>query len=123
MGERQNLYCKIYLDCDISLDELIRTIAALVHGRINRRSVLCAGYEIDARKNEDFDENLRCDYPDGFLYYPYSIDIEPTEEILPILYKETIAKLLETFWDKNYQAVAACDFEDELPRKGGYKWK
>ena len=123
MTKYQNLYCKIYLNCDVSRDELIQSIATIVNGKINVSSILTPDCEIDVRKNEDFDENQCYEYPDGFLYYPYYLDIEPTEEIASIFYKQTITRLLEAFWAEKSQAVAACDFEEELPRKGGYKWK
>ena len=31
--------------------------------------------------------------------------------------------LLENLWALGYKDVAACDFENELPRKGGYRYE
>jgi hypothetical protein len=34
-----------------------------------------------------------------------------------------IGRLLEALWAGGWRAVAACEFEDELPRRGGYRWR
>ncbi|MFE7809472.1 hypothetical protein ACFU51_33345 [Streptomyces sp. NPDC057430] len=31
---------------------------------------------------------------------------------------EAVGTILETLWNRGYRAVAACDYEDELPRYG-----
>jgi hypothetical protein len=118
----QNLYCKVFLDCDINQERLIQLMATLIDGRIESKTVSNDHCEIDIKKNEDFHEIQRHDYPDGFLYYLYYLDIEPCEEVTFSSYLDIITNLLEQLWSKGYQAVAACDFEEELPRKGGYKW-
>jgi hypothetical protein len=119
----QNLYCKIFLDCDISQDQLIKLIAILIDGQIEFKTVSNDHCEIDIEKNEDFHDIQRHDYPDGFLHYSYYLDIEPYEEVIFSSYLAVITNLLEQIWSKGYQAVAACDFEENLPRKGGYKWQ
>jgi hypothetical protein len=119
----QNLYCKIFLDCDLEREQLTQMIAISIDGRIESKTILSNYCEIDIENNEDFHDIQRHDYSDGFLYYPYYLDIEPSEEVLFSSYADVITKLLEYLWNKVYQAVAACDFEEELPRKGGYKWK
>jgi hypothetical protein len=117
------LYCKIFLDCDINQDQLIQLIATLIDGQAEFKTVSNDHCEIDVEKNEDFHDIQRHDYPDGFLYYSYHLDIEPYEEVIFSSYLAVIANLLEQIWSKGYQAVAACDFEEDLPRKGGYKWE
>ncbi|MHC5825249.1 MAG: hypothetical protein ACYT04_57725, partial [Nostoc sp.] len=77
MTENNTLYCKIYIDCDLIKDKLIQTIAELVCGNTNLWGIQATDCEIDVRENEYFDEKQRHEYPDGFLYYPYYLDIEP----------------------------------------------
>jgi hypothetical protein len=119
----QNLYCKVFLDCDINQEKLIQLIAILIDGQIEFKTVSNDYCEIDIEKNEDFHDIQRHDYPDGFLHYSYYLDIEPYEEVIFSSYLAVVTNLLEQIWSKGYQAVAACDFEEDLPRKGGYKWK
>lgn len=124
----RELYCKIYIDCEFTREQLIQTIAELVNGSVNHWDIQASDCEIYVSKNKDFNEIQRHDYPDGFLFYHYFLDIDvieskAIEKLDHSLYKNTIAKLLENLWNRNYLAIAACDFEDELPRKGGYKWR
>jgi hypothetical protein len=119
----KNLYCKVFLDCDFNQDQLIQMIATLIGGRTGFKTISNDFCEIDVEKNEDFQDIQRHEYPDGFLYYPYYLDIEPVGEVTFSSYIEVITNLLEYFWGKGYQVVTACDFEEDLPRKGGYKWK
>jgi hypothetical protein len=118
----QNLYCKVFLDYDFNQEKLIQMIATLTGDRIEFKTVLNSYCEIGIKRNEDFHDIQRHEYPDGFLYYSYYLDIEPVEEVEFSSYVEVITNLLEQLWSKGFQAVAACDFEEDLPRKGGYKW-
>ncbi len=64
----------------------------------------------------------RKDFPaDGFLCYRHIIDVDPLGEISREDYVVAVGKLLEQLWAANFGAVAACDFEEELPRSGGAK--
>jgi hypothetical protein len=117
-----NLYCKIFLDCDLNRDQLIQIIVTLIGGRIESETILNDYCEIDIEENEDFHDIRRYENPDGFLYYPYYLDIAPVEEVFSS-YLEAISRILKNFWSKGYQAIAVCDFEEDLPRKGGCKWK
>jgi hypothetical protein len=53
------------------------------------------------------------------LYYRYLLDVVPTENTSRGHFVVSIARLLETMWRSDMRAVASCDFEDELPRRGG----
>jgi hypothetical protein len=73
-------------------------------------------------KNEDFDVEKTVEYPDGFLYFEFIIDCESTD-FNKENFVEAISELLLSLWSKKVTAVAACDFEEILPLKGGYKSK
>lgn len=78
---------------------------------------------IGIKKNDDFNESLRFEKQDGFLYSRYYIEIEPIGDIKQEQYILSVSMLLENLWALGYEAVAACDFENELPRKGGYRYE
>lgn len=66
--------------------------------------------------NDDADNKKTVDFPDGFLYFNYSMElcfrgdrVKLTNDILDVL------------WSNRIPAVAACDYEDELYKCGGYK--
>jgi hypothetical protein len=63
-------------------------------------------------RNDEHDEARAREFPDGFLYFCYTIEAGP---------QPLVARLLRLLWDAGIPAVAACDYEDELPEAGGYK--
>ncbi|MEV5816662.1 hypothetical protein [Streptomyces mutabilis] len=57
--------------------------------------------------------------PFDFLQWPTVLECEaragtPAEEVV-----QAVAAVLEALWRGGFKAVAACDFEDELPARGG----
>jgi hypothetical protein len=120
MHESDNLYCKILVDSDLPKDQVVDTVSRMVSGTVDHGTIVTDWSEIDVVKNDDFDAVKRHKRPDGFLFYRYYLDMEPEARVLRQDYVNAIGKLLEGLWATGWKAVAACDFEDELPRKGGY---
>ena len=75
---------------------------------------------LDVLRNDEADLN-KVSESDGFLFYPYFMDIEGVPNVTKLVFTKAIGEVLEALWAKNIKAVAACDFEEELPRKGGLK--
>ena len=107
--------CRLYVDAELSDTELLGLIMQMVFapeapGRA----------EVDVFKNEDYDTRRRLQFPQGFLYFRYYIDL-----YMPDCTREAQAALagllLESLWEMNIPAVAASTFEDLLPERGGYK--
>ncbi len=122
MREYDDLYCKLYIDTDLEIEQLKDKITSIVSGEKQLfRTIVTTFGEIDVNKNEDFDDEKRELVPDGFIYSKYYLDIEPKEDIGQQDYISSIGDLLKSLWDKGLKSVAACDFEEELPQKGGYK--
>jgi len=118
MKNYNNLYCKIFIDTEIDMDSLINKITEMVTGQKELfRTIVTKFGEIDVNKNEDFNAEKRCMKPDGFLYSRYYLDIEPNKEIEQGNYIANVSNLLRVLWQNSFEAVAACDFEDELPIK------
>jgi hypothetical protein len=58
-------------------------------------------------------------HPFDFLQWPTVLECEapagtPAEEVV-----QAVTAVLEALWHGGFKAVAACDFEDELPAHGG----
>ncbi|MEU0853511.1 hypothetical protein ABZ387_37220 [Streptomyces flaveolus] len=58
-------------------------------------------------------------HPFDFLQWPTVLECEapagtPAEEVV-----QAVAAVLEALWGGGFKAVAACDFEDKLPARGG----
>lgn len=103
--------CKIFVDSDLSETELISLVGQLL---------TAPGVEADIIRNEDYDPKRRQQFPGGFIYFSYYIDIyldDPLRDDKAAI----IGTLLEGLWAWSLPAVAACDYEDRLPHNGGYR--
>ncbi|MFM1652488.1 1,4-dihydroxy-6-naphthoate synthase [Brevibacillus sp. B_LB10_24] len=119
MYSEMDLYCKLFVETKMDRAALVRFLAQTVTGTENRSTIVSPWGEMDVMMNDDYDEERAADPHDGFLYYRYYLDIEPAEDADPREYIKGIARMLEALWESGAKAVAACDFEEELPRKGG----
>lgn len=118
-------YCQIYLYTDQDISSVSRCIASLdasskLEGYPGGYSIHSEIASLDIEKNEDFDQQQTAGV-DGFLYFPYKISIECHCGSAREAYIAWIGNILKSFWNQGMFAVAACDFEDDLPMKGGYK--
>jgi hypothetical protein len=123
MNSYENLFCKVFVDTNEERLSLLSSIKDIVLGTTERWTIDSNSMELELRKNDDFNESLRFEKQDGFLYSRYYIEIEPIGDIKQEQYILSVSRLLENLWALGYEAVAACDFENELPRKGGYRYE
>ena len=115
------LYCKVYIDANVGIESLVSTVAQILEGVEEMNTVILPRCEIDVRKNEEFNEVRRREFPDGFLYFRYYADIEAQLGQQRESQIELVSKLLKRLWSLGFPAIASCDFEDELPQQGGYR--
>jgi len=107
--------CKVFIDADMSDTELIGLTAPVLFVADDNVSL-----EVEVLKNEDYDSNRRRQFPDGFIYFRYTLDLYMNAA--SVKQKAAITtRLIERLWDWGYPAVAACAYEDRLPERGGYR--
>ncbi|ECJ9747329.1 hypothetical protein FQR52_12370 [Listeria monocytogenes] len=117
----EDLYCKMFINSLMSREELSKEIGDFSEIIPNKfLSVENDYFTIDIQKNKEFDERKAKDFPDGFLYFPYFLDIDSTESTKREEYIKTVANLMLYLWDRKCQLVVSSDFEEDLPHKGGY---
>ena len=110
-----NLYCKIYLNIELEIDELYVYLINLLSGKTEPiRTIKTDWGELDLRRNSDFDYKQIEKDPDDFIFWQYYLDIEPKKDIEESRYIRQIAKLLNELNENSIKAVASCDFEDVL---------
>ena len=117
------LYCKIFVDADdISREDLqaqwVKCLGDQVK-RVERRSIGGSLFAIDVERSEVYDP-IRCNEADGFLFFRYYLDVDAIRGQQLAEHITLVSRILEYLWGLGYTAVAACDFEDKLPRRGGY---
>ncbi len=108
-----NLYCRLFVDCALSREQLTKQIASIVCGQTQRFTVSADWGEVDIRENDDWDET-RTDQQDGFLYYRFSNDIEPRETTDRESYVAGVRDLIKGLRARGCKVVPACDFENEV---------
>lgn len=120
MAIDEPLYCKLFVNGERDREDLIAFISDCVGGTIEMSRVNNPDMEVDVRGNDDFKPGISRKNPDAFLFYRYYLDITQVAGTQRTSFISGIAKLLNAFWADGTDAVAACDFEDELPNRGGY---
>jgi hypothetical protein len=118
------LDCTISLETDQAPDQVAALLAAGLTGdglgALTGRTVHTKSCEVEVRKNKEASESRAREFPDGFLYFRYSLEVYP----LPTARFEDrvalVTSVLRLLWSRGLPAVAACDYEKDLPAGGGY---
>jgi hypothetical protein len=109
-----NNHCKIY----VSFSKSLKSIRDKIYKNFSTK-IVSTEIQIYFNDNEDYNKKEMYNFPDGFLYFEYTIDIEMKE-----LEKQNVSILndiLNWFWNNNIPAIASCDYENQLTNLGGYK--
>jgi len=105
------LFCRLYMHTSLSREGVL-AILEKHFGKAKKLGISdCSfgGFDIMIRKNDEFHaEKLRM-YPDGFLYYELTAEVEIYKDIIPVM--NEISKVL---WSAGITTVISCDKEEEL---------
>ncbi|MGA3674031.1 1,4-dihydroxy-6-naphthoate synthase [Lysinibacillus agricola] len=123
MDKGIDLFTKIFIDTNLEKATIIDTIARFIVGTVKGTSIITEQAEFYLFKNSDYIEGISNQTSDDFLYFKYYLEIEPAESAEDCSYILQISCLLTELWDAGFQVVASCDFEEFLPRKGGYNFE
>jgi hypothetical protein len=113
-SERSYEYCKVFVNHDEPATVLTR-LAALLDAETERRTLLLPGLVMDVRQNPD----LAQDAGNDFVQWPVIIEAEAEGSDAGPAMVQAMTQILTDLWTAGIPAVAACDFEDELPWHGG----
>jgi hypothetical protein len=113
-SERSYDYCKVFVKHDEPTTILAR-LAALLGAEPERRTLELAGLVLDVRKNPD----TAPDAGDDFVQWPVIVEAETESPNAGPATVQAMTRILNDLWTAGIPAVAACDFEDELPWRGG----
>jgi hypothetical protein len=109
-------YCGLYLRGlakDAAVDLVAQATATALDGTVAHLD----GLEIEVLRNPGFVPDV-----EDFPAWPIKIEVIK-QEATPSQAVDTVSKLLTFAWQAGYEAIAACDYEDELPAGGGYsRW-
>ncbi|MEU3189912.1 hypothetical protein ABZ686_04575 [Streptomyces sp. NPDC006992] len=105
-------YCKIFVNAP-SAKTVINLLSGVTGGTFEGRTMEIPTMVIDVLQNPD------AGMSDDFVTWPVMVEIEKLPEAQWEDYIADIRKTLVHLWENEASAVAACDFEHELPWDGG----
>ena len=73
--------CNLYVDIEIKRNELITRLSDFLSASVSGLYVENSNGYICIDKNDEFDQEMRKDKDDGFLYYQYLLEVEPSPEL------------------------------------------
>lgn len=111
-----DLFCRINIQSEMSHDEFVAYLARTFARESCLNSIKSEMLDISVDDNDVFDEEKARLGEDRWLYFRYTFEIDPIEGVSPEAYIAAIGNLLESLWSSGLDAVASCDFEDQLPR-------
>jgi hypothetical protein len=123
-------YCKIFIK-GAEPEQMLDELAALLDGEFDQMGCLAlAGLAVEVRRNKDaagaaerrWRSDHRADFTDSgddFVLWPVLVEVYAEDDEGGRAIVETTARIVRALWEAGNSAVAACDFEDELPWSGG----
>jgi hypothetical protein len=110
------LFGRINVQAEMAFQEFVTFIAHCAGGQSRMNAITSQAHDISIFENDDFDTEKSHLGDDRWLYFRYTLEIDPIEGISPGDYVAAIGALLKSLWSSGVDAVAACDFEEQLPR-------
>jgi hypothetical protein len=114
------MYCKLYVSKIESFENLIEILRLSFEFSVQGRELSMSFGEISILENSDYDIEKEKEYPDGFLFFTFLLEVEIDENYSIEDCVKIIDSILHALWSKDITAIASCDLEYLLDEKGGY---
>jgi hypothetical protein len=111
MDDGSHRFCKIFLRTRPST--AIGTLTELFERRFQGNTASLLAAEVEVLPNPD------ARAANSFLGWPTLLEIEANDDTDRASVVAITSEVLKAMWDAGIPAVAACDYEDELPWSGG----
>jgi hypothetical protein len=123
MDAANELDCKVFLEAQVPPADLAKLLADSLSGTLAGPPfapvVRTRNGEIEIRINDDRDEDTARDATDNFLFFRYALELYPVTNCRHEDKVALVSALLRFLWQRGWPAVAACDYERDLPFAGG----
>jgi hypothetical protein len=124
MSAPNDLDCRIYVEGQQdALVALLLRLCVEASWDPRARTVRTKHGDIEVRKNDETDPSRALAFPDGFLYFRCVLEFYPNPHVPHEDRVRFLSSLLSEIWGEKLPAAAACDYENELPHRGGFKDK
>ncbi|NJK64976.1 MAG: hypothetical protein HC921_21735 [Synechococcaceae cyanobacterium SM2_3_1] len=114
-------WCTIHSDTIQSEEQFKNQVESMVGSFIDSEQDKEWSPDLFIYENPGYSEYRKHDFPDGFMFFRFNIDIEDKEGYSIKKYIHLASFILTNLWRLRIPSVAVCRYEDYLPLKGGYK--
>lgn len=111
-----DLFCRINVQAEVPFQDFVALIARCAGGSSHMNTVRGQTLDISVFENDDYETEMAHTGADRWLYFRYTLEIDPIKGVRPKDYVAAIGALLKSLWSSGMDAVASCDFEEQLPR-------
>jgi len=123
MATSDQLDCKIFVQADATIGELAQIVTNHIGGSLSGPefglTITTPDCDIELHKNPDQQE-ITPSGEDGFLFFQYILEFYPDTDCQRKDMIDVVGKILTMIWSRGWPGVAACDYESDLPHRGGY---
>lgn len=112
--------CTVYLDTPTELRELVEQIRLHIGGSSRRAAIDSALLDIYVDENDEHDPGRADDPDEGFLFFPYLVDVEASPGVAPEAYRAALDELLKALARPGVRFVTVA--EDEPSCWSGGRW-
>jgi hypothetical protein len=105
--------CRMFVRGPADRAALVDIVSTVASGEVDGFEVAAESWEAEIRNNIDDGAGLSED----FLFWPLCIEWYGLTDEADL--QTPVARVLMRLWESGHGAVAACDFEDQLPEQGG----
>ncbi|MGW8526159.1 hypothetical protein [Nocardiopsis sp. NPDC055824] len=118
ISRSESLYCKIFV-AKTDKGSVQNVVSSVFSASFDRNIINIPDPLVEVLRNEDSTGDGS--FSEDFLYWPVLVEIELEDHSLLPLLTDQVSRLLSSLWKASLPAVAACDFEDQLPWNGGIR--
>lgn len=115
MGETDYRFCKIFAETDEE-PAVMGMLVDLLGGQFQRRDLYLQGLVVSVLPNPDAAET---DPGADFVRWPLLVELDAEGAEGEGTIVNVTSRIVTALWGAGTRAVAACDFEAELPWRGG----
>ena len=108
-------FCRLYIDSHLDHRQLIGEFADMVAGHVTANLVCSGELDMTIDHNDQFNKE-RMKSPDGWLHFPFTVEIDTTDDTESGQYIEALTNLINACRARNIVVVPVCDFEDRIPK-------
>ena len=115
--EDQGEFCRFFVEA-AGVAAVVDILAAALDVSFAGNSAVVRGLDIDVWNNGYASAQPR--FGEDFLEWPLTVEVSSKEA--PVAHDtvfDVVKRMLVALWDADIRAVVACDFEGELPWRGG----